>query len=56
MRRQVIVTIKFIAPAIEEMPAMCKLKIAKSTDGPEWPIVELRGGYMVHPVPAPSST
>jgi len=26
-----IVTIKFIAPAIDETPAKCKLKIAKST-------------------------
>jgi hypothetical protein len=30
-----IVVIKFIAPAIEEKPAQCKLKIAKSTDPPE---------------------
>jgi len=30
-----IVVIKFIAPAIEEAPAICKLKIARSTDGPE---------------------
>lgn len=30
------VTIKLIAPAIDEAPAMCKLKIARSTDGPEW--------------------
>lgn len=30
-----IVTIKLIAPIIEEAPAMCKAKIAKSTDGPE---------------------
>jgi hypothetical protein len=29
------VVIKFIAPANEEAPAMCKLNIAKSTDGPE---------------------
>jgi len=29
-----IVTIKFIAPAIEEAPAICKLKIAKSTEAP----------------------
>jgi len=27
------VTIKLIAPAIEETPATCKLKIAKSTAG-----------------------
>jgi hypothetical protein len=29
------VTIKFIAPAIDETPAICKLKIAISTDEPE---------------------
>jgi hypothetical protein len=29
-----IVTIKFIDPINEEAPAKCKLKIAKSTDGP----------------------
>jgi len=29
-----IVTIKFIAPAIEEIPAICKLNIPKSTAGP----------------------
>jgi hypothetical protein len=29
------VVIKFIAPKIEEAPAKCKLKIAKSTDPPE---------------------
>jgi hypothetical protein len=31
-----IVVIKFIAPNIEEIPAKCKLNIAKSTDPPEW--------------------
>lgn len=30
-----IVTIKLMAPAIEDTPARCKLKIAKSTPGPE---------------------
>jgi hypothetical protein len=30
-----IVVIKLIAPKIEEIPAKCKLKIAKSTDPPE---------------------
>jgi len=30
-----IVTIKFIAPKIEEAPAKCKLNIARSTEGPE---------------------
>jgi len=26
---------KFIAPKIEEIPARCRLKIAKSTEAPE---------------------
>jgi len=30
-----IVTIKLIAPAIEEIPAKCKEKIAQSTEAPE---------------------
>jgi len=30
-----IVTIKLIAPKIDAAPAMCKLKIARSTEGPE---------------------
>lgn len=30
-----IVVMKFIAPKIEDIPAKCKLKIAKSTDPPE---------------------
>jgi hypothetical protein len=50
-----IVTIKFIAPAIEDAPDKCKLNIAKSTEGPECPSIELNGGYTVHPVPAPTS-
>jgi hypothetical protein len=29
------VVIKFAAPKIEEIPAKCKLKIAKSTEPPE---------------------
>jgi hypothetical protein len=31
-----IVTIKLIAPRMDDTPAKCKLKIAKSTDPPEW--------------------
>jgi hypothetical protein len=31
----IIVTIKLIAPKIDETPARCKLKIAKSTAPPE---------------------
>ncbi len=30
-----IVTIKLIAPRIEAAPERCRLKIARSTDGPE---------------------
>jgi hypothetical protein len=49
------VTIKLIAPAIEEAPDRCKLKIAKSTEGPECASIPLKGGYTVQPVPAPTS-
>jgi hypothetical protein len=52
----IIVTIKLIAPAIEDTPAICKLKIAISTEDPECAITELNGGYNVHPVPTPVST
>jgi hypothetical protein len=51
-----IVVIKFIAPIIEEAPAKCKLKIAKSTEAPGCPSKLLNGGYTVQPVPAPAST
>jgi len=38
------VVIKLIAPAIEETPARCKLKILKSTAKPQCPVAELKGG------------
>lgn len=50
------VVIKLIAPKIEETPARCNLKIVKSTEAPAWDRFEDRGGYTVHPVPAPDST
>jgi len=50
------VVIKLIAPKIDEAPAKCNEKMAKSTDGPAWAMFEARGGYTVHPVPAPFST
>jgi hypothetical protein len=50
------VVIKFIAPKIEDAPAKCKLKIAKSTEPPEWLSIPDNGGYTVQPVPAPTST
>jgi len=51
-----IVEIKLIAPDIEAIPARCKLKIAKSTAGPECEIAPDKGGYTVQPVPTPPST
>jgi len=51
-----IVVMKFTAPKIEEIPAKCNEKIAKSTDGPLWASTDDKGGYTVHPVPAPAST
>lgn len=47
---------KFTAPKIDETPAICKLKIAKSTEGPECEGIEDNGGYTVQPVPTPVST
>lgn len=38
------VVIKLIAPNKEEIPAICKLKIDKSTAAPEWKPTELSGG------------
>jgi hypothetical protein len=40
----IIVTIKLIAPRIEEAPAICRLKIAKSTEPPEWAKIPDKGG------------
>jgi len=50
----IIVVIKLIAPRIEDAPAKCKLKIAKSTEIPEWNRFPAKGGYTVQPVPAPA--
>lgn len=38
------VVIKLIAPRMEEAPARCKEKIARSTEGPEWTKFPERGG------------
>jgi hypothetical protein len=35
-RMLITVVIKFTAPRIDEIPARCSLKIAKSTDAPPW--------------------
>lgn len=48
--------IKLIAPKIEEIPARCREKIVRSTEAPAWARLPARGGYTVHPVPAPAST
>jgi hypothetical protein len=50
------VVIKFKAPKMELAPALCLEKIAKSTLGPECAKTLDKGGYTVHPVPAPDST
>lgn len=50
------VVIKFTAPRIDEAPAKCNEKIAISTEGPAWAMLLAKGGYTVHPVPAPFST
>jgi len=50
-----IVTMKFIAPAIEDTPAKCNAKIPASTEAPECARTPLKGGYKVQPVPAPDS-
>jgi len=50
------VLIKLILLMIDDAPARCKEKIAMSTDGPLCIIFLARGGYTVHPVPAPFST
>jgi len=45
-----------IEPKIEDAPAKCKEKIARSTEDPICEIFLDKGGYTVHPVPAPAST
>ena len=47
---------KLIPPKIEDTPATCKEKIAKSTDPPKWYTELDKGGQTVHPVPAPKPT
>lgn len=55
-RAQIIVDKKFTAPMIEEIPAKCREKIARSTLTPEWNVEVERGGYTVQPLPTPVST
>lgn len=39
-----IVVMKFIAPRIDDAPAKCKLKIARSIEPPEWKSIDASGG------------
>ncbi len=49
------VEIKLNDAIIELIPARCREKIVRSTAGPMWYGHLARGGYTVHPVPAPPS-
>jgi hypothetical protein len=49
----IVVEMKFTAPRMEDTPARWREKMARSTDAPAWAIPLARGGYTVHPVPAP---
>jgi hypothetical protein len=53
LRILIIVEMKLIAPRIDEIPAKCNEKIVISTDAPACAKFLDRGGYTVHPVPAP---
>jgi hypothetical protein len=44
MRETKIVVRKLILPKMDEIPAKCKLKIAKSTEIPVWNLESDRGG------------
>lgn len=50
------VVIKLIAPKIDDTPAKCKEKMARSTEAPACAKLPASGGYTVQPVPAPAST
>jgi len=55
-RMFIMVLIKLNLLLIDDAPARCREKIAISTDGPLCVIFLARGGYTVHPVPAPFPT
>ncbi|KAB0396222.1 hypothetical protein E2I00_014212, partial [Balaenoptera physalus] len=52
----IIIVIKFITPRIEETPAKCKEKMAKSTEAPAWSTLPARAEFTVPLVPEPAST
>ena len=43
-RMLIAVVIKFTAPKIDEIPARCSEKMARSTDPPPWAIAPASGG------------
>lgn len=43
-RMLITVVMKFTAPRIEEIPARCNLKMAKSTEAPLWATFADKGG------------
>lgn len=47
--------IKFIAPNSDDIEVKCIAKIAISTDAELCDCIPDKGGYIVHPVPAPDS-
>jgi len=56
VRILIVVVMKFKDAKMEDTPARCKEKMARSTEGPACARFLERGGYTVHPVPAPFST
>lgn len=56
IRNSFAVVIKLIEARIDLTPAKWREKITISTEGPAWAMFLDRGGYTVHPVPAPFST
>lgn len=52
----IIVVMKLMEAKMEEIPARCSEKIARSTEAPACARLPANGGYTVQPVPAPAST
>src|SRR6476660_9055353 len=48
------VVMKLIAPRIDEAPARCSDRMAQSTAGPGWPLVD-SGAEIVQPAPTPGA-
>lgn len=52
----IIIVMKLMAPRMEDTPAKWQEKFFRSMEAPAWARLPAKGGYMVHPVPAPAST